>query len=274
MPHSEALPLLQRISGRSVGGYYDAARTFGGAPFELRRHIERLFSGLSYSKIDPVISVNDLVRASLGLVEANRTLLDLDREELVVTQTVTLRQPEDADDLPTVDVAIYCVRLDFSPFARSYADGVRIFTPSTYSEPRPGESSDGKGGGAQIFPLMTDPAGYITECRGANFMFVEGGRIKLPDRRNVLHGVSMHTVLKLAARLGVEVEEGLYSPAQVYAADEAFVSSTRYCMLPVSAVNGLEIGESIPGPITDALLATWKDLVGDDFVEKALRASG
>ena len=272
MPHSEALPILQRISGRSSGGYYDSARTFGGAPFKLRQHIERLYNGLIYSRIDPGISVEDLVTASLGLVEANRTLLDLDREELVVTQTVTVRQPDSADDLPTVDVAIYCGRLDFSPFARSYVDGVRIYTPTTYPEPPAGATSDGKGGGAQVFPLMTNSNGFITECRGANFMFVEDGRIKLPDRRNVLPGVSMQTVLELAARLGLGVDEGLYSPARVYAAVEAFVSSTRYCLLPVATVNGFQIGDSIPGPVSSALLEAWKELVGVDFVDKALRA--
>ena len=119
---------------------------------------------------------------------------------------------------------------------------------------------------------MVNEGGFITECQGANFMFVADGRLKLPDRRNVLPGVSMHTVLELASVLNIEVDEGLYSPSLVYDADEAFVSSTRYCMLPVASLNGYTIGRSTPGPVTQRLLAGWKQMVGMDFVAQALKA--
>ena len=108
MPHSQALPELQRVNTRAAGGYYDSARTFGGSPFRLRQHLERLFSGLTYSNIDPGITVDDLERTSLGLIEANTSLMDEGLADMVVTQTVTVARPRSADDLPSVDVAIYC----------------------------------------------------------------------------------------------------------------------------------------------------------------------
>ena len=271
MPHSQALPELQRVNTRAAGGYYDSARTFGGSPFRLRQHLERLFSGLTYSNIDPGITVDDLERTSLGLIEANASLMDEGLADMVVTQTVTVARPRSADDLPSVDVAIYCTALDFASFARSYVDGVRLYTPISY--PRPAEATgDGKSGSVQTLPLMVNEGGFITECQGANFMFVADGRLKLPDRRNVLPGVSMHTVLELASVLNIEVDEGLYSPSLVYDADEAFVSSTRYCMLPVASLNGYTIGLSTPGPVTQRLLAGWKQMVGMDFVAQALKA--
>ena len=273
MPHSQALPELQRVNTRAAGGYYDSARTFGGSPFRLRQHLERLFSGLTYSNIDPGITVDDLERTSLGLIEANTSLMDEGLADMVVTQTVTVARPRSADDLPSVDVAIYCTALDFASFARSYVDGVRLYTPISY--PRPAEATgDGKSGSVQTLPLMVNEGGFITECQGANFMFVADGRLKLPDRRNVLPGVSMHTVLELASVLNIEVDEGLYSPSLVYDADEAFVSSTRYCMLPVASLNGYTIGRSTPGPVTQRLLAGWKQMVGMDFVAQALKAIG
>ena len=271
MPHSKATPILQRISVRSTGGYYDTARTFGGRPFKLRQHIERLFNGLVYSKIDPGLSIDDLETASLGVVEANRPLLRSDLAEMTVTQTITVSRPDSADDLPTVDVVIYCAQIDFSQFARSYVDGVGVHTPSTYAPPRNSPVSDGKGYGPQVFQLMTNSQGFVTECQGANFMFVSDGRIKLPDRRNVLPGVSMRTALDIADSLGIGVDEGLYSTTQIYQADEAFVSSTRYCLLPVTSVNGYHMMEDrTPGPITERLLSEWKRLVGIDFVAHAL----
>ena len=117
---------------------------------------------------------------------------------------------------------------------------------------------------------MVSEGGFITECQGANFMFVMDGRIKLPDRRNVLPGISMHTVLELAGEIGIGVDEGLYSPSLIYGADEAFVSSTRYCMLPVATLNGFRVGRSTPGEITEKLTSAWKNMVGMDFVQQAL----
>ena len=274
MAHSQAAPIMQRIGERSSGGYYDAARTFGGRPFKLRQHLERLFSGLAYSEIDPGVSIDDLEAASLGLVEANRPLLSSPLQEMTVTQTVTVSRADSADDLPTVDVTIYCAPIDFSSFARSYVDGVRIHTPATYPAPGEKRASDGKGGGAQVFPLMTNSRGFVTECAGANFMFVSDGRIKLPDRSNVLPGVSMQTVLDLAASLGIEVDEGLYNAHQIYEANEAFVSSTRYCLLPVASVNGYPLQDRPPGPVTERVLSEWKRLVGVDFVSRALASLG
>ena len=269
MPYSDALPELQRINARSAGGYYDSARTFGGRPFQLRRHLDRLFSGLRYSNIDPGITVDDLEKTSRGIVEANFTLMEGGLGDMVVTQTITVTRPIAADDVPSVDIAIYCTPLDFSGFARSYVDGVRLYTPHTY--PKPNEAvGDGKSGSAQTLALMVNEGGYITECQGANFMFVVDGRIKLPDRRNVLPGVSMHTVLELAGVLGIGVDEGLFSPSLIYSADEAFVSSTRYCMLPVATLNGYRFGAATPGSVTNRLTLAWKEMVGMDFVQQAL----
>ena len=189
---------------------------------------------------------------------------------MVVTQTITMARPISADDLPSVDIAVYCTPLEFGSFARSYVDGVRLYTPITYPRPAEAEGGDGKRGSTQTLALMVNDNGFITECQGANFMFVVDGRIKLPDRRNVLPGVSMHTVLELAGALGIGVDEGLYSPSLIYGADEAFVSSTRYCMLPVATLNGFRVGRSTPGEITERLTSAWKDMVGMDFVQQAL----
>ena len=270
MPYSQALPELQRINMRSAGGYYDSARTFAGRPFRLRRHLERLFSGLAYSNIDPGITIDDLETTSRGLIEANFTLFEGGLGDMVVTQTITIARPLSADDLPSVDVAIYCTPMEFSGFARSYVEGVRLYTPITYPRPPDADGGDGKRGSTQTLALMVNDGGYITECQGANFMFVVDGRIKLPDRRNVLPGVSMHTVLELAAVLDIGVDEGLYSPSLIYDADEAFVSSTRYCMLPVATLNGYRVGASTPGKVTERLTSAWKDMVGMDFVRQAL----
>jgi branched-chain amino acid aminotransferase len=269
MPHSQASPMLQRINATSIGGFYDAERTFGGKVFKLRSHLERMYRGLDASRIDPRISIEELERITLGVIEANLPLLP-EGHEFTVTQVVNQSQRQSPDDLGTINVVVYCQPLDFTRFARSYLDGVRIVTPNTYGVPPGQEPGDSKQGGQQVFLLMASPNGGVSECEGANFMFVKDGRIKLPDRRNVLPGVSMQTVLELAGSLNIPVDEGTYTQRDIYAADEAFVSSTRYCILPVATLNGLAVGDGIPGKATTALLEAWSAAVGVDFVNQAL----
>ena len=80
----------------------------------------------------------------------------------------------------------------------------------------------------------------------------------------------MQTVLEIADYLGIDVDEGLYNQGRLYDADEAFVSSTRYCLLPVATINGYPLGDSVPGPVTGSLLSRWKEIVRVDFVQRTL----
>ena len=275
MPQSRAVQMMQSMSLGATGGFYDSERTFGGRVFKLLRHLERLYRGLEYSGMDPGVTIEELASAALGLVDANLPLLP-PGADLTVTQIVSPAVPA-APEGGGFNVVIHCQPIDFASFARGYVDGVRIETPATYrAPPTPGQ---------RTYQLMADAEGSITECTGANFMFVSDGRIKLPDRRNVLPGVSMATVLELAEELTIPVDEDDYSTADVYAASEAFVTSTRICLQPVATVNGLRLGPSaghfdrlrrgsgqsgLPGPVADRLLERWKEAVGLDFVAQAL----
>ena len=157
---------------------------------------------------------------SLEVLEANLPSLG-DGSEFTVTQVVSPSLISSPDETPGVNVFIYCELLDFARFAKSYLRGVRLVTPTTYGVPGKNSEGTAEEKEQQVYPLMTTAEGIITECTGANFMFVSEGRIKLPDRRNVLPGVSMETVLELAETLEISVDEGDYSTYHVYEADEA-----------------------------------------------------
>lgn len=269
MPHSEAVAALQSEEAQSAGGFYDSARTFDGRVFKLRQHLQRLYNGLNATGIDPGLTIDEMEETSLRLLEANRHALG-DGDELVITQVVSRIPPSSPEGAATVNVIIHCQLLDCGSFANSYVDGVRVATPSTYAVPGKSPQSSSKEARQRLYFLMDNAEGSITECQGGNFMFVHNGRIKLPDRRHVLPGISMHTILELAESLGIPVDEDDYCTRDVYAADEAFVSSTRHCLVPVDTVNGLRLAGSLPGPVTRALLDAWRGLVGMDFVQQAL----
>ena len=269
MPHGQAVAEMKEGGLESVGGFYDTERTFNGRTFKLREHLHRLYNGLDHTKIDPGMTLDEMASVTLDLLAANLPLLS-DGQDFTVSQVVSLMPDPSREDEQRVNVVIYCQSIDFTAFAPSYVKGVRVVTPDTYGVQPRGAAADPRRGGQQVFPLMVDAEGSLTECKGGNFMFVSEGRIKLPDRGNVLPGVSMQTILELADSLGVAVDEDDYSTYDVYVADEAFVSSTRLCMVPVDTINGLRLSGELPGPLTRRLLSGWSELVGVDFVQQAL----
>jgi branched-subunit amino acid aminotransferase/4-amino-4-deoxychorismate lyase len=56
----------------------------------------------------------------------------------------------------------------------------------------------------------------------------------------------------------------------LYQAEEAMLTASTYCLLPVVKVNGLALGDGAPGPIVNA----WSELVGIDIVAQATRHAG
>jgi branched-chain amino acid aminotransferase len=63
----------------------------------------------------------------------------------------------------------------------------------------------------------------------------------------------------------MKVIEKNIEPYDVYTADEAFMTGTPFCMLPVTSLNGAPIGTGDVGPAFAALLKRWGNNVGVDI---------
>ena len=59
-------------------------------------------------------------------------------------------------------------------------------------------------------------------------------------------------------------------PFDVYTADEAFMTGTPFCMLPVTSLNGIKIGDGNVGPIFENLLKRWSTNVGIDIKKQII----
>src|SRR5262245_48094588 len=118
--------------------------------------------------------------------------------------------------------------------------------------------------------LLLDLAGNVTETSGANFLIVERGTIVSPTLVNTLPGISRATVVELAKQLGIPFVERDIQVHSVMNADEAFTASTPYCLMPVTKINGVPIGDCRPGSVWRQLLAAWSARVGVD-IERQIR---
>ena len=121
--------------------------------------------------------------------------------------------------------------------------------------------------------LLLDTRGFITETSAGNFFLVERGALVSPMLRNILPGVSRQVVLELAEKLNIRTSERDITVKEALAAAEAFTTSSSYCMLPVTRLNGQAICDGKPGPLFKKLLAEYSDHVGLDLQQQIVEGA-
>ena len=117
--------------------------------------------------------------------------------------------------------------------------------------------------GNNNWALLLDTDGFISEGTGDNFLFVKDNKIITPEGRNILRGISRDYVInELCKELNIEVIEKNIELYDVYEADEAFMTGTPFCMLPVTSINGLKISNGLVGSTFSKILKKWGENCG------------
>ena len=114
-------------------------------------------------------------------------------------------------------------------------------------------------GGYEEAILLTEK-GYVADCSGENVFIVKDGVIYTPPlETGILHGITRNTVIEIAGALGYDVRIENLGRADLYLADEAFMTGTAAEVTPVREVDDYLIGD--PGPVTLALQKAYLDIV-------------
>ena len=264
---------------------YEVERTFAGKVYETKAHIDRLFNSLRYTGIETVLTKEEVMDIVEKVSELNTAAFGANSDYEVI-QIVSRGEvlPDRSVSSPTV--VCYCESLGLSSWAHQYLEGVRLVVPSTRRTPPQSLSPKAKISNKmnhfvaqreaanvdpQAMALLLDGAGNITEAPGGNFLFLSDGVLCVPNTDKVLGGISMGSVIQVAQSLGISVVEKDYTPFDVYNAQEAFVTSTPYMLLPVASLNGFPVGTGKPGPVGKQILAVLSEKVGVDIVDQALK---
>ena len=257
-------------------------RTFGRRPFRLDDHLDRLFRSLRYVRFKLDFTREELAAASHQLIEHNASLLG-EGDELGLVQFVTAGETamyaasSGREARQTATVCAHTFPLAWKSWAERMRDGARLVTPTVRHVPPQCFEPHMKCRSRMHFYLadqearLADPAavallldleGNVTETPSANFLMVDDGTIVSPTLRNTLPGVSRQMVIELAAELGIGFLERDFQVTSAIDADEAFLASTPYCLMPVATINGAPIGGGKPGPMFRKLIDAWGRKVG------------
>jgi branched-chain amino acid aminotransferase len=110
--------------------------------------------------------------------------------------------------------------------------------------------------------ILLDDHGHVCEGTGENIYIVREGEIATPGQHNsILDGITRRSVIQIARDLGYTVVERNVARAEMYLADEVFMSGTAAELVPVREIDNHKIGTGKPGEITRVLQAAFDDAI-------------
>jgi len=103
--------------------------------------------------------------------------------------------------------------------------------------------------------IMLSPDGYVSEGSGENIFLVINGRLVTPPTYNsILVGITRDTIIALAKNeMGIETMERPVDPAELYTADECFLTGTAAHITPIAEIDHRKIGDGRVGEIAGTL---------------------
>jgi len=270
------------VMGASVT---EMGRTFHHEPFRLKEHVDRLFRSIRHVGFEVDLTRESVVDLARELIDHNSRLI-LPHHDLGVSMFVTAGTSliytgyagMATHRKPTI--CVHTFPLPFELWAEKYTAGQHVVTPSIRHLPP--ECLDPKIKSRsrmhwyladeqarlvdpRAIALLLDRQDNVTETSTANFFIVQPGKLVTPTGRNTLHGISQQVVAELAEQFDLQYEQRDLQTYDVVNAEEAFTTSTPYCILPVTMINGRPIGSGRSGPVYDLLLKAWSQMVNLDI---------
>jgi len=266
---------------------FEMTRSFNKKQFKLREHIDRLYAGIKILRIPLAMTPAEMEKACHDTIKANDHLFaDDDEHRLMIDVTRGLlgiyHSIEELHKGPNVIIADFPLRWTVAGMGKLFDKGINaVITsqraiPASLLDPKIKNRSRihylmanieaSQIEGDSNWALLLDPDGFIAEGTGDNFFIVKDGVFITPEGRNILRGISRAYVMEeLCPQLDIPFMQRNIEPYDVYTADEAFMTGTPFCMLPVTSLNGISIGTGEVGPEFTKMLRQWSENVGMDI---------
>ncbi len=258
---------------------FEMTRSFNKKQFKLKEHIERLLYGIKIYRIPFNYSANQLEDICFETIEKNDHLFTKDDEHrlMIDVSRGLLGIYNGIDNLhkgTNLIIADFPLRWTVKGMGKLFDEGINaVITsqraiPAHLMDPKIKNRSRvfylmanieaSQFEGDNNWALLLDDDGFITEGTGDNFFIIKNNTVITPEGRNILRGISRDYVINnLCPELGFNVIEKNIEIYDVYTADEAFMTGTPFCMLPVTSINSLKIGDGNRGKVFNMLLNKW-----------------
>ncbi|MBS1836481.1 MAG: aminotransferase class IV [Actinobacteria bacterium] len=248
--------------GITVGdGVFETIELRRGAPFALRRHLDRLERSCSGLRIDPpprheVAGAVDAVRAAWGTAPG--------RLRITVTSGPGPMGSERGPGGPTVLVSATSMVVRTGPtdvvtvpFTRNEHGALAGLKTTSYAENVLALRIAAEAGASEA--IFANTAGMLCEGTGSNVFAGIDGRLVTPTLSSgCLAGVTRALLLEALERSGEPAVEAAIPIGEWQQVEEAFLVSTGRHVQPIRRIDGVELA-ACPGPLTRTAARIWSD---------------
>lgn len=283
-------------------GVFEGIRIYNGRIFKFQEHMDRFYDSLRVTRINPGIEKEDLMneiikvcqinehydRAYIRLV-ASRGVGDLGINPrkckhgatiVIITDTLQL-YPEEAykSGLEVIVCGTRKIRHDMLNCrikSCNYLSNIFGVIEVEYAR----DLAEKAGSIGPVEGIMLTHDGYVSECTADNvFVIKDGVLMTPPEYLGILAGITRATIMDLAQEAGYKVLEEIFTPFELYTADEVFLCGTGAELIPVVKIGPYQIGQGGAGPITTELLTLFRDYANShgtpirpDLIESSAKA--
>lgn len=253
-------------------GIYETLRTYDGRLFLFDRHMRRLRN--SARLIDLAIPFADDEIASH--IRETIAAAKLDRNDAYVRVLITRGVGELTYDITATPRPSWVVIVKplAAPATEIYERGVKVALvdvvrnhPQSVNPMIKSNNLMNSALAAQqalkrgaFEAVMRNYRGELAECTQSNLFIVQDGAALTPPlEAGLLPGITREFLFEVGRAADIEVREQVLRDDDLFAADEAFLTSTTREVLPIVRVDDRNIADGRPGPITLNLLTAFRE---------------
>jgi branched-chain amino acid aminotransferase len=262
-------------SGFALGdGVWEGLRLARGRLISLDAHMDRLFEGARSIDLDIGLDRAGVVKAVQDTLDRNG-MTDGAHIRLMVTRG--LKKTPNQDPRFVIGKATIVIVAEYkTPLPEAKEKGYALFT-STFRTTGPDQfdlrlNSHSRLNLIQALiqaikagadeALMLDPRGFVASCNSTNFFIVRGRELWTSTGLYSFKGITQANVIEAWRQAGNIARECDFTLAQVYSADEAFVTGTLGGVTPVTKVDGRPIADGKAGKVTSEASDLYLKSVG------------
>jgi len=269
MPENEATVSIFDRGFLMADGVYEVTSVLGGKLIDFDGHAVRLARSLGELDMRNPIAKEDLLEVHRELVRLNeidegliylqitrgsdgdRDFAFPDPETTEPTIVLFTQNKPGMADSPAAKRGAKIISIEDIRWGRRDIKTVQLLYPSM------GKMMAKKAGCDDAW-MVED--GMVTEGTSNNAYIVKGNKIITRHLGNeILHGITRVAVLRLAREAQMEVEERSFSIEEAQEADEAFTTSASAFVMPVVEIDGVALGEGVPGRVAMRLREIYID---------------
>jgi len=247
-------------------GVFEGIRSYDGLVFKLKEHIDRLYYSAKAIMLNIPLTKEEMTEAVLETLRKNNL------KDAYVRLIVTRGKGDlglDPKKCPKPSVIIIAVPLLQLYDEKKREMGMSMMVSWVRRDPVDATTHEIKSlnylnsilakieanNAGVDEAIILDTNGFICEATAENIFIVKGDMvITPPSTSGPLPGITAGVIKEIAEKLGYRVIEKGITVAELYGADEAFVTGTAAEVMPIREVNKRRIGEGRMGPVTRMIL--------------------